>query len=149
VAGSSPKDPYLAASRVPGFDDATIHVVDPAGRALAARCALLAATDAQHERGLMGRRDLAGYAAMAFVFRADVGVRFYNRNVPIALSVAFFDAAGRWVGSADMEPCADQAGCPEVGIPTPYRTAIEVPKGQLASIGLAQGSQLTVTPGCG
>ncbi len=150
--GSSPADPHTASSsKVPGFDEArlTIHPGTGQGNGLNHACVLLASTPAQHEKGLMGRHDLAGYPAMAFTFAQDSTVSFYNRDVPIALSVAWFDANGAFVGAKDLAPCADVAGCPTIGSPAPFRTALEVPGGGLGAIGVGPGSTVTVTPGCG
>ena len=151
VGGSQPADPYLAASRVPGFDEATLKVLVAAqgsSTPIADYCALLASTPAQHARGLMTRRDLAGYAAMAFRWTEDVDVLFYNRNVPMALSVAWFDREGRWLGSRDLESCPDMEGCPTIAAPADFRYAVEVEKGGLSRLGLGPGSQIAVTNGC-
>lgn len=151
VGGAQPADPYLAASRVPGFDEGTLKVLVPAQGSTASvadYCALLASTPAQQARGLMTRRDLAGYAAMAFRYSQDVDVLFYNRNVPMALTVAWFDREGRWIGSRDLEPCPDMEGCPTIAAPVDFRYAVEVEKGGLSRLGLGPGSQINVTNGC-
>ncbi len=151
VGGAQPADPYLATSRVPEFDEGTLKVLVAAqgsSTPVAEHCALLATTAAQHAKGLMTRRDLAGYAAMAFRWAEDVDVLFYNRNVPMALSVAWFDKEGRWLGSRDLEPCPDMDGCPTIAAPSDFRYAVEVEKGGLSRLGLGPGSQIAVTNGC-
>jgi len=152
VGGSRPADPHLAGSRVQGFDEGTVQVLavaqGSASSPTATYCSLLASTPAQHERGLMTRRDLAGYASMAFRFTEDVDVLFYNRNVPMALTVAWFDKEGRWIGSRDLEPCPDIEGCPTIAAPVPFRYVVEVERGGLARLGLGPGSQIAVTSGC-
>jgi len=151
VGGARPADPYLAGGRVQGFDEGTLKVVAVAQGSTsptASYCSLLASTPAQHARGLMTRRDLAGYASMAFRFAEDVDVLFYNRNVPMALTVAWFDREGRWVGSHDLDPCPDMEGCPTIAAPVPFRYAVEVEKGGLSRLGLGPGSQIAVTSGC-
>ena len=50
---------------VPGFDEVAFTIA-PVGDGQF--CALLAADERQRSRGLMGRRDLAGYDAMLFRF---------------------------------------------------------------------------------
>ena len=111
-------------------------------------CALLAETAQQRARGLMGRRDLAGYDAMLFRFEADTTGQFYMRNVPVPLSIAWFAADGRFVSSADMAPCPDMDGCPTYGASGPYRFAVEVLQGGLGSLGIGNGSVLTVNGAC-
>jgi uncharacterized membrane protein (UPF0127 family) len=139
--------------RVPfqDFGEGTLRVVVVAqgsARSPAEHCSLVAATAAQKARGLMTRRDLGGYAAMVFPYADDVNARFYNRNVPIALTVAFFDGEGRWVSADDLEPCPDMEGCPTIGPPAPFRYAVEVEKGGLDRLGLGPGSQIAFSPGC-
>ena len=151
VGGSQPADPYLATSKVSGFDEGTLQVLVAAQGSttpIGQYCALLATTAAQHARGLMTRRDLGGYAAMAFRWAEDVDVLFYNRNVPMALTVAWFDREGRWIGSRDLASCPDMEGCPTIAAPSPFRYVVEVEKGGLSRLGLGPGSQIAVSNGC-
>ena len=71
--------------RVPGFNQVGFRVV-AAGRGGLGRpgCALLADTAQRQARGLMGRRDLAGYDAMIFPFaaRLDRDVLQQGRSHP-------------------------------------------------------------------
>jgi len=152
IGGSQPDDPHLfARSPVPGFGEGTLKVLTVASGSTmspAEHCSLLAGTAAQQAKGLMTRRDLAGYASMVFRYAQDVDVLFYNRNVPMALTVAWFDRDGRWLGSQDLEPCPDMDGCPTIAAPTAFRYAVEVEKGGLARLGLGPGSQLAFSDGC-
>ena len=151
VGGAQPADPYLATSRVAGFDEGTLKVLVAAqGSAtpIADYCTLLATRAAQHERGLVGRRDLAGYSAYVRRYDQDVDVLVYNRNVPMALSVAWFDKEGRWIGSRDLEACPDIDGCPTVAAPVDFRYVVQVPKGGLSALGLGPGSQIAIANGC-
>lgn len=132
-------------SRVAGFGQVGFRVIS-ARRVGELRCALLADTPARQEKGLMGRRDLAGYDAMAFRFPSDVTTQFYNKDVPIPLSVGWFDASGVFVGSADLEVCVDP--CPTVGPQVAYRLALEVRKGGLHRLGVAPGSVVLVGGNC-
>lgn len=141
----------VARQPVPGFGEGTLRVlvVSPGtGLSPADHCSLLAATPAQQARGMMTRRDFAGYASMVFPYDRDVTYAFYNRNVPMALTVAWFAGDGRWLGSKDLEPCPDAEGCPTISPPAPFRTAVEVEKGGLGRLGLGPGSQIGFTPGC-
>jgi uncharacterized membrane protein (UPF0127 family) len=158
-----PKDPYLkstaaaaapstattqvtavvARTAVPGFGEVGIRIAS--GPKL---CALLAQTQAQRARGLMGRTDLAGHAGMVFVFPSTATDTFYMRNTPMPLSIAWFDATGRFVSAADMVPCADRPDCPQYAATNPYRYALEVPEGGLSSLGVGPGTVLTVGGSC-
>ncbi|MCU1451516.1 MAG: hypothetical protein JWP02_3686 [Acidimicrobiales bacterium] len=156
-----PADPYLKVSAavptvpavapttvaartpVPGFGEVAIRVAS--GSQL---CALLAQTAAQRSRGLMTRTDLAGHVGMVFVYPAPVAETFYMRNTPMPLSIAWFDAAGRFVSATDMAPCPDRVGCPTYAAARPYRYALEVPRGGLPGLGIGPGTALTVGGGC-
>lgn len=133
-----------------GFGEGTLRVVVVAAgssRPPARHCSLVAATPQQKARGMMTRRDFGGYSSMVFPYAQDVNARFYNRNVPMALTVAFFDGGGLWVGSGELEPCPDVEGCPTIGPPAPFRYAVEVERGGLAGLGLGPGSQIAFSPG--
>ena len=135
----------------PGFGEGRLKVlvVAPGSRrSPAEHCSLLAATAAAQARGLMTRRDLGGYASMVFRYAEDVSVLFYNRNVPMALTVAFFDGDGRWISSQDLEACPDIDSCPTIGASGPFRYAVEVEKGGLGRLGLGPGSQIAFVEGC-
>jgi uncharacterized membrane protein (UPF0127 family) len=111
-------------------------------------CALLAETQAQQEQGVMGRRDLSGYDAMLFRFAADTTVAFYMRTVPVPLSIAWFNAAGQLVGTADMAACGDRPDCPLYGANTAFRYALDVLEGDLPRLGVRPGARLEVLGRC-
>ncbi len=152
IGGSQPADPsFLVRRPVPGFGEGTLKVLTVAsGSTLSPTdyCSLLAATPTQQAKGLMGRRDLGGFASMVFRYSDDVDFLFYNRDVPMALTVAWFDRDGRWLGSRDLEPCPDVEGCPTIAAPSDYRFAVEVEKGGLSRLGLGPGSQIAFADGC-
>lgn len=113
-------------------------------------CGVKAETKDQQAKGLMGRKDLAGYDAMIFTFASDTDAPFYMKGVTIPLSIAYFDSAGRFLGSLDMKPCpARMRNCPLYSLPGgfKYRTAMEVQQGGLARLGAGAGSTLTVGAG--
>ena len=151
VGARHPPDPKHAKCRNPGVDEA-MHHIEPAlatGAKPSDRCVALATTQTQILKGLMTRKDLAGYEAMAFAFANDSTILFYNRNVPIPLTVAWFRADGAYVGAKDLEPCPDIEGCPTIAAPTPYRYVLETKRGQMGDLGVGPGSTIRVTPGCG
>ncbi|MGH9165892.1 MAG: DUF192 domain-containing protein [Acidimicrobiales bacterium] len=161
VGANGPDDPHLASSPpptaataasavrtpVPGFGEVAFGLGSGSGGA-AERCALLAETSAQLQRGLMGRTDLAGYDAMVFRFAADTEGPFFMRNVPVPLEIAWFGADGRFVSSAEMAPCADREGCSLYSPAGPYRYALEVEATGLARLGVDRRSVLTLGGAC-
>jgi uncharacterized membrane protein (UPF0127 family) len=142
VGANGPKDPKLEPrGDTGGFGTITFTVEH--GAVTDEFCALLAGNDKQRETGMMGRHDLGGYDAMVFAFPRPVDnqhVYFYNRRVPIALSVAWFDPEGRFLSSTDMESCGDVPDCPLFKTTAPFKFAVEVPKGGLGRLGIGHGA---------
>jgi uncharacterized membrane protein (UPF0127 family) len=137
------------ATRTPiaGFRTANFTIT-PAGGAPEGHCGMLADSDDQRGRGLMGEEDLRGYDGMLFLFPQDVNALFYMANVKFPLSVAFFDGNGNYVSNADMDVCPLASDvCPRYGAIGPYRYAIETAKGGLTGLHIGAGSALAIGPG--
>jgi uncharacterized protein len=158
VGANGPDDPTLQAADGPGtatrtpfgdFTEIGFRIEGGAAQATAARCALLAETAAQQGRGLMERTDLGGYDGMLFKFASDSNGAFYMKDTPLPLSIAFFDASGQFVSTADMAPCLNMASCPTYGAARPYRWALEVPQGALPRLGVGAGARLVAGGPCG
>lgn len=136
-----------------GFDEVAATVT-PAGSdrtsGLRALCVLLAATTELREQGLMHvtDRSLGDHSGMLFSFPTDTAGSFWMRNTPMPLSIAFFDASGLLVSTADMAPCGDSSTCPTYAAAGAYRYALEVPKGRLPRLGITKGSRLRVGGDC-
>jgi hypothetical protein len=147
--GAGLDEPPGPADRVPfdEFGEVAIAVTAPDGT-VTGWCVLLADTDTQRQRGLMENTDLQGYAGMLFVWNEDSESSFYMRNTPTPLSIAWVNADGELVSTADMAPCDDVEGCPLYPADGPYRFALEVPRGGLDDLGLVEGSTLAVGGSC-
>jgi len=130
------------------FGAVAITVAAPGGGVLE-WCLLLAATEAERQRGLMEVTDpaLGGYDGMLFRYDQEVSVPFYMRNTPMPLTIAYIEGSGRIVSSTDMAPCPDAEGCPTYPPAGPYRWALEVPQGGLGRLGLAGDAVFTDTGG--
>jgi hypothetical protein len=134
-----------------GFGAVDVTVIAGPGLSRAAwpRCALLASSSSQRAHGLMGQRSVADFVGMVFAFTQPVTERFYMKKTPVALSIAWFDRRGRFVGAADMPPCPDRVTqCPTYGPSAPYQLAIEVPHGRLGPLGIGPGSTLQLGTPC-
>lgn len=139
-------------TRLPGFGEVEVRIVPgPDGEPIIL-CVLLAETPEQRSRGLMGVTDpqLGGYDGMLFVMEEDTTGGFWMKDTLLPLSLAYLDADGATVDVEDMEPCGDQDPCPGYPPSGPYRSALEVPQGGLAELGLAPGApaRLQVTGAC-
>ena len=133
-----------------GFRSVVLTVTLPDG-STRQHCLWLADDEASQEQGLMGVTDpeLGGRAGMVFSFSSDTRVAFWMKNTPLPLSIAWFNADGGFVSSADMQPCpAGTRTCPSYSAKGPYRIAIEVPLGGLESLGLVAGSRLVIGDEC-
>lgn len=146
AAVDAPGDP----ARVPldPFSEVAVRVSRGDGSDDLAWCLLAALNKVQRAQGLMRVTDLQGYSGMAFLYPEDVANNFHMRNTPTALSIAWIDAAGGLVSTADMAPCGDSSDCPQYRPGGPYRYAIEVPQGQLDDLGIVPGSVTTVGGAC-
>lgn len=121
---------------IAGFDETAVEVTDQAGAVLE-WCLLLAQAAEQYTQGLMNVVDLGDYAGMLFDFPTETSGRFWMRDTPMPLSIAFLDAEGAVVSTADMEPCLDLgAACPAYRPEGPYVATVEVAQGDLADLGL-------------
>ena len=146
-----PADPRLEpAPEVPGLGEVAFRVSPPPRSGLSAGqfCALLARTSEQRSRGLAGRRNLAGRDAFVLRFDVDTRSTFFLRSVPVAMSVASFDSAGRFVSTTDMAPCPEGSTCPLYVAPRPFRVVVEVPQGGLLRLGIGEGSRIDVGGPC-
>jgi hypothetical protein len=143
---ASPTSSTSSAPSAPqGFRAAVIQVTRPDG-SVASYCVWLATTEPERERGLMEVRTLGGADGMLFRFGADQSGSFWMKDTVLPLSIAFFRADGGYVSSTDMEPCpTDGATCPTYVASAAYADALEVPKGGLDALGIAEGARLTVT----
>jgi uncharacterized membrane protein (UPF0127 family) len=153
-----PANPYFEPARgnrtdagVPGFGTRSLSISPAPGLRSSTRdpCFLAAVTQVQQARGLMGQRSLHGFAGMVFVFAAPTTDAFYMRSTPMPLSVAWFDGQGSFIGARMMPPCPpDATACPTYSPGRPYLTAVEVPAGRLASMGIAEGATVRLGGTC-
>jgi hypothetical protein len=98
----------------------------------------VAATDASRQHGLMGRTALAEQAGMLFVFPRDDRHCMWMENTLIPLAVAFLDAEGRILNSAEMTPRSRQIHC--AGGPARY--ALEMNGGWFGRRNVPAGARL-------
>ncbi|MBI2983515.1 MAG: DUF192 domain-containing protein [Chloroflexi bacterium] len=101
----------------------------------------IAETEAQRQRGLMGRTSLDEDAGMLFVWPQDTTSGFWMKDTPLRLSIAFISADGRIVRVFDMEPCTADP-CPVYDPGTSYRMALEVRQGALDRQGVRVGDRI-------
>ena len=107
-------------------------------------CLWLADSARRRSQGLMGVTDLGQGDGMAFVYGSPHTGNFWMKNTPMPLSIAFFDPEGVYLDGFEMEPC-DADPCPLYPTPSDFLVAIETGQGDLGSLGISEGSRLTLT----
>jgi uncharacterized protein len=129
-------------SDVGGFDTTTLRVITPQDT-LQVR-AEVAATDEQHQLGLMERTSLGENSGMIFRYEAvqDTSAGFWMFRTRIPLDIAFIDSAGRIVSIRSMVPCESPNGqlCPTYSPGARYQNALEVNAGWFARNGVTLGA---------
>lgn len=133
-----------------GFRSIIITITHPDGTT-EQHCVWLAEDESSRRQGLMGVTDpgLGGRVGMLFRFPQDTTARFHMRDTLLPLSIAWFDGAGAFVSSTDMEPCpAGVQRCPTHGADGSYRLALEVPRGALPGLGVGERSRVEVGGSC-
>jgi len=107
----------------------------------------IARTDAQRERGLMYRTQLAPHTGMIFVFARDEFVNFWMKNTLIPLDMIFIGADGtvrRVFGNVPvLHSQSSDDKIPLEGAQAKY--VIELPAGEAAADGIARGTRLDVS----
>lgn len=129
----------------PAFGEVAIAVTSPTGD-VTGWCALLAETAAQRSQGLMEVTDLGGYQGMLFVHETEQELKYWMKNTPMPLSIAWFDDEGRFVSAADMEPFDEI--CEHCRSAGPARFSLEVSQGDLPDMGVGEGSTIQVGGAC-
>ena len=102
-------------------------------------CVWLADTADLRSRGLMFVTDLGPAQAMAFRYPDPHTGTFWMKDTVLALSIAFYAPDGGFLSSLDMEPCTTDE-CTSYRTATDFEIAVEVPQGELAELGLVEGS---------
>ena len=133
-----------AAGVVPEGFTQTAAVVTRADGTPCELCLWVADTSEERARGLMAVTDLGGADGMAFVYTEPTTGAFWMKDTVMPLTIGWFGADGAFVSASDMPPCTEtnSALCARYAPAGPYTTAVEVPAGRLAELGIGPGSRL-------
>ena len=105
----------------------------------------VASTETEKAKGLMYRQSLAKDRCMFFVYGEDGYHAIWMKNCLIALDVAWLDAEGRVLETAEqVPPCSPMRGddCPTYGGAVPSRHFVEFASGTFKRLGLKKGDRL-------
>jgi uncharacterized protein len=128
---------------VDDLDETVVTIITAAGDRVRVD-AKVAATTEQHRSGLMHVPDLPAGTGMLFVFTDERSGGFWMFNTLVPLDIAYIDDAGRIGTILAMDPCAsdDPGDCPTYAPDHPYSTALEVPQGWFAEVGVSPGDRV-------
>lgn len=99
----------------------------------------LAITDREQEKGYMGRKTIPDGTGMVFAYDYDHIMRFWMKNTPHPLSIAYISSDGTIRDIIDMEPFNLTA----IESSRSVRFALEVPQGWFTRAGIAVGDRLS------
>jgi uncharacterized protein len=126
----------LAPARAAG--DTTIEIISSTG--VHAFSVELATNDAERERGLMFRKELAEGHGMLFDFQHDQPVAFWMHNTYIALDMVFIQGDGRVLRVAENATPLSDTLIPSGGS---VRAVLEIIGGSARKLGIAAGDRVT------
>lgn len=130
----TPMERSLPVQAQTGLPQEDVVLRGPDGARISLRVEV-ARTDAQRDRGLMGRPSLPDDGGMLFVFEREEPLSFWMKNTLLPLDILFFDARGRLVSFDTMHPCMHDP-CPTTVSEGPAQYALEVVAGTVAQQGV-------------
>jgi uncharacterized protein len=108
----------------------------------------IADEEAERERGLMFRDELAPGTGMIFLHDREEPQAYWMKNTRIALDILYFDSRRKLVAQQrDVPPCSLGDGCPPYPSNAPARFVLELNAGEAARLKLQDGTELRVGPG--
>jgi len=136
VAAADCDDASFAAARQ-GQGEAVLCIERPEGRL---RLNVeIADTEAERERGLMGRDHLDQGSGMIFVYPGPRTVAFWMHDTPLPLDMLFIDATGHIL---TIHPDARPYDETPIWSGGPIQYVLEIAGGQAAALGLAPGQRI-------
>ena len=102
----------------------------------------IAVTDEEQADGFMHRKNIPEGTGMLFLFNKDRIARFWMKNTPSALSIAYIDYKGVIRDILDMTPLSEAEVISSVSV----RYALEVPQGWFEQQGIKTGDTVKNLP---
>ncbi len=99
----------------------------------------IAVSESEQARGYMERTKIPDGTGMLFANRSDRQMRFWMKNTPHPLSIAFIDSSGVIREIRDMRPFSLETIASERSV----RHALEVPRGWFERVGVRAGDRLS------
>ena len=102
----------------------------------------IARSESARNYGFMERKKIPDGTGMLFVFEKDQILRFWMKNTPTALSIAYIDRNGKINEIFDMKPYSLES----VNATMYARYALEVPQGYFSRAGIKAGDTIDLSP---
>ncbi|HBG65782.1 MAG TPA: hypothetical protein DDW78_04865 [Treponema sp.] len=122
----------------------TLLISTADGRSVAVQ-AEIARKEEERNYGFMNRKHIPAGTGMLFVFESDQVLRFWMKDTPHPLSIAYIDADGVIRDILDMTPYSTASVKSSVSV----RYALEVPQGWFAEEHIAPGDSVALDSGEG
>lgn len=123
----------------PKLKTKTLSIATASGKTVTL-VAEIADTPQTRENGYMFRKNIPDGTGMLFVFEEDKVLRFWMKNTPSPLSIAYIDYKGEIKDIFDMKPF-DLNDTTATGY---VRYALEVPQGWFGRVGIKAGDKLSL-----
>ncbi len=98
-----------------------------------------AVTQKEQQKGFMHRKHIPDGTGMLFIYHQDRQLRFWMKNTPTPLSIAFIDSHGKIREIRNMNPLSLEIITSSHSV----RYALEVPKDYFTRAGIRTGDVLT------
>jgi uncharacterized membrane protein (UPF0127 family) len=106
----------------------------------------IADDDAERERGLMFRDEMAADHGMLFIHDGEEPQSYWMKNTKIALDIIYFDHARKLVSVAHAPPCSLGDRCPPFPSEGPALYVLELNAGTADALGAKAGDELIFGP---
>ena len=107
----------------------------------------IADDDAERERGLMFRDELAASSGMLFIHDYEQPLAYWMKNTRIPLDILFFDSAHRLVSAQlRVPPCSAGDRCPPYPSTGSALYVLEINAGEADTLGVKAGDAIIFSP---
>ena len=104
--------------------------------------------DAERERGLMFRDEMAADRGMIFVHEDEEPQAYWMKNTKIPLDIFYFDAQRKLVSVQErVPPCSLGDRCPPFPSDGPAKYVLELNAGAAEKLKVSPGDELLIGPG--
>lgn len=108
----------------------------------------IADDEAERERGLMFRDDMAADHGMLFIHDSEAPQSYWMKNTHIPLDILYFDRQHKLVSAQErVPPCSAGDRCPPYPSEGPALYVLELNAGTADALGVKPGDELVFGPG--